>query len=124
MKKPILIYVVLLLPFDSTVNEIYAPQYSWTKFIIVVIFFTFALLFPILSSSFKVYFDMKDIEIKKRFRFYIMGVIISCLTIYDLLIYSTWDSDLYKTLSSVLIGIIAPFGFIFLYYGVVKTLNN
>ena len=119
----IIIFVALFYPMDTTVTANYAPLYSWTKFIIIVIFYTGAIMIPLLYTSILVYKKFEADEMKKRWRFFIIGVIFFCVSFYNLVLYSTWHDEMYQTVTGVILLLTVITGGYFIYYGVGKSLS-
>ncbi len=119
----IIIFLALYFPMDTTIAENYAPLYSWTKCIVIIVFYTGAFMIPLLYTSILVYKTFESNEMKKRWRFYLIGVIFFCIAFYNLILYTTWLDETFQIISAPILLIVIITGGFFIYYGVGKSLE-
>lgn len=118
-----IIFVILILPDGITINENtnWAPVFSWSFLIFLYITFTIMILIPSIILSIKLYKRLEDRNLRKKFRYFFLGVIGMYTLIYGLVLYNTWDNPIFKTIWFFLSLVAVPSG-ILIYYGIGQNL--
>ncbi|MBY9006166.1 MAG: hypothetical protein KGD63_05365 [Candidatus Lokiarchaeota archaeon] len=120
----IAIFLALYFPMDTIITLEYIPSYSWTKFIVIIIFYTLALLVPIIYTIILVNRTMESNELKRRWKFYLIGYILLGISLYNGFLYVTWDNELYRSIITYILVVVTIVGGYLIYYGVGKSLKK
>lgn len=126
-------FFVMFLPFGMTVTDLTGdlrPKYSWILFSVLIIYIAVAFLIPTLYFSFKVTQKFSESELKKRWIFFNIGYIFYSLAFFGLILYTALNGETMAGLTSIqlIISLITLvftiLGGFFIYYGVLKSLNE
>jgi len=98
------------------------PVYSWEFLIVVYIFFSLSITIPYLIYSIKLYKKFEDKNLKKRLRFFILGIFGMTIMFYGVVLFNTWQNDLFKALWSILVIFIMIPSAYSIYYGIGQNL--
>lgn len=95
------------------------PKWSWNFLIVSYVFISGFYTFPILFFSYKLLKYIQYKSFKKRIKFFLIGTSLMLFQLYGLVLYNTWESEIYRISWSflTLINISTP---ILLYLGVGK----
>jgi len=116
----ILSFIVLLWPGGITINSHtnWIPIFSWQFLIVSYIFFTCSIFIPTIVNLIKMYKLFKDKGLKKKLRYFSLGIFGTLISLYGLILYNTWDDPLYKLIWGVLSLFIVPISAFLIYYGI------
>lgn len=120
----ILGFMLHMLPGGITVNKEtnWTPVFSWAYLILLYIYFTIMVFIPTMIFSVKLYNKFEDKNLKKKLKFFIIGIISIFTTLYGAALFNTWQNPIFKTIWSVLSLILTiPSGFL-IYYGIGQNL--
>lgn len=117
-------YLILIMTMVSLPNTIiidenanFKPRFPWQYAFLLYIVLTLVYLIPISYLLVRMYLKIKNIQLKKNWKSLTLGIILMFFLIYGLILYNTWDNEIYH-----LIWMIFSFGtipFLFLiYYGI------
>ena len=115
----ILLFIILLLPKGITINEntSWMPRWSWSLFLVLGLFIISFVGIPQIILSVKIYNKFKDNALKKRIKFYFVGLFGLTINLMGILLYNTWDNSVFKTIWPFL-SLIAIFFGLCIYYGI------
>jgi len=115
----ILLFIILLLPKGITINEktSWMPHWSWPLFLVFGLFIISFVGIPQIILSVKIYNKIKDNGLKKRIKFYFVGLFGLTINLMGILLYNTWDNSVFKTIWPFL-SLIAIFFGLGIYYGI------
>lgn len=100
------------------VNSEWRPLYSWLFLIIMYIYFTSVIVIPTIIYSLHLYQKFEAKNLKKRLRYFILGIIGSFIVLYGVGLYNTWHDPLFRSIWGILnILILIPSGLL-IYYGI------
>ena len=94
---------VLLIPNGITLNADtnWFPVWTWWFFIIFSIVFAVIVVFPNIILLVKLYKMFEDDVLKKKFRLFIIGIIILFIGVCGTALYNTWDNVLFRLFWSI-----------------------
>lgn len=115
--------LVIFLPGGIEYSEKtnWKPVYSKEFSIILIIFYTIFYFLPLMITTKRVHDSFNDTLLKKKIKYFSIGIVILAFSFYGLLFYITTDNPFYKIIWSVLSFIIIPSG-LFIYYGTGREL--
>jgi len=113
--------LVLIIPGLITFNE-GVPAYSWGFLTFIYIIFTLGTVIPTITFSIKLFNTFKDRTLKRKFKFFIIGVIGMCFAFYGLMLYNTWSDLIFRTIWSFLVFFIVIPSVLLIYYGIGQNL--
>jgi len=109
-------------PGGITFNEYWAPVYSWTFFIVANIFLTIFIALPIIFYSLKLSRTFTSQDLKRRLRFFLLGITALIFEFYGAILFNTWQEPIFR----FIYGLLAIFLFILsgllIYYGIGRML--
>jgi len=104
---------------DESTN--WRPVISWYFLIGIYIFYSGFVVIPTIIYSRKTYKMFEDTELKRRLKYFFIGVISIIILGYGSVLYSTWDEPLFRIAWGIFSLFIIPSG-ILIYYGIVHKL--
>ncbi len=113
--------LVLTIPGLITFNE-GVPAYSWVFLTFIYIIFTLGTVIPTIIFSIKLFNTFEDRTLKRKFKFFIIGVIGMCFAFYGLMLYNTWSDSIFRTIWSFLVFFIVIPSILLIYYGIGQNL--
>ena len=113
--------LVLTIPGLITFNE-GVPAYSWVFLTFIYIIFTLGIVIPTITFSIKLFNTFEDRTLKRKFKFFIIGVIGMCFAFYGLMLYNTWSDSIFRTIWSLLVFFIVIPSILLIYYGIGQNL--
>ena len=113
--------LVLIIPGSITFNE-GVPAYSWVFLTFIYIIFTLGTVIPTITFSIKLFNTFEDKTLKRKFKFFIIGVIGMCFAFYGLMLYNTWSDSIFRTIWSFLVFFIVIPSILLIYYGIGQNL--
>ena len=115
--------LIIFFPEGITISSEtnYAPKFSWFFFIMLYSFFTATILLPSLIFLRRLYKLFEDPNLKKKLRFFILGVIGFFFSFYGLVLYNTWHDPLFRLIWAYVSFIVLPSGYL-IYYGIGRRL--
>jgi len=93
------------------------PHWSWPLFLVFGLFIISFVGIPQIILSVKIYNKIKDNGLKKRIKFYFVGLFGLTINLMGILLYNTWDNSVFKTIWPFL-SLIAIFFGLGIYYGI------
>ena len=116
----ILSFLVLLWPGGIIINvhTNWIPIYSWQFLIVIYIFFTCLIFVPTIVNLIKMYKLFKDKDLKKKLRYFSLGIFGALISLYGLILYNTWDDPLYKLIWATISLFLVPISGFLIYYGI------
>lgn len=116
----IIILIIFNYPGGIIISEKtgWAPLFSWTFFLIIYIFFTIFITLPAIFLSIKLYKTFIDLKLKKKLKYFFIGVFGMLIAFYGLILYNTWPDPLFRTLWTLIVFIIVIPSGILIYYGI------
>ncbi len=128
VKKPILIIcayaffiIILLIIPDGIILDVetnFTPTYSWIFLITSYIFLTLFVYLPTSMLSIKLFKTFKEKNLKKKLKFFIFGVIGMAIAMYGLILYNTWQNEIFRGIWTITVFfVVVPSG-ILIYYGI------
>ncbi len=120
----IALFLALYFPMDTTINAEFIPRYSWTKFLVMILFYFGAFFIPIVYTIMLVYKTIETKELKTRWLFYLYGYLFLGFALANGFLYATWDNEIYRSFSIYFLLISTIIGGYLLYYGVGKSLKG
>ena len=118
-----ILFLLLNFPGGITINEDtnWKPVFSWAFLISSYMFYTCFINIPTIILTIKIYKKFEDKNLKKKLKFFFIGINGFLCVYYGTLLYVTWDDPLFRAIWSVLSLIVIPLGFL-IYYGIGKDL--
>ena len=112
-------FIILLYPegFEYNKHTNWRPTFAFYFSILLILYYTFLLLIPILYYSKKVYNSFMDALLKQQLKYFLTGVLCLSFMFYGLLFYVFWDNYIYRIIWSFLAFLSIPSGFL-IYYGI------
>ena len=104
------------------INENWNIQFSIFFTLTIYIYFALLIAFPIFIFSNRIYLSFEDNQLKKRFKFFMIGVFFYLLDLYGAILYNTWHNSIYRSIWSIITFILLISSSILIYYGIVKSL--
>lgn len=121
----IITFMFLFFPEGITiikVNNEWRPLYSWLFLITMYIYFSGVIVIPTIIYSLRLYKRFEAKNLKKRLRYFILGVIGSFIVLYGVGLYNTWHDPIFRLVWGILnILILIPSGLL-IYYGIGQNL--
>jgi len=116
----ILSFILLLWPGGITINihKNWIPIFSWQFLIVIYFFFTCSIFIPIMVNLIKMYKLFQDKDLKKKLRYFSLGIFGTLISFYGLILYNTWDDPLYKLIWGAISLFIVPIAAFMIYYGI------
>lgn len=116
----ILSFILLFWPGGITINihTNWIPIYSWQFLIVTYIFFTCTISVPTIVNLIKMYKLFEDKGLKKKLRYFSLGIFGTFISLYGLILYNTWDEPLYKLIWGVISLFLVPISGFLIYYGI------
>lgn len=113
----IIILIVLNIPGLITIIE-GTPVYSWVLLIISYIIFSLFIVIPTIIFSVKLYNIFEDETLKRKLKYFFIGIIGMYFAYYGLILYNTWFNPLFRSIWAILVFLtVVPSG-ILIFYGV------
>ncbi|MFX0147808.1 MAG: hypothetical protein ACFE8E_08650 [Candidatus Hodarchaeota archaeon] len=106
-----------------SLNPNFSPVWSIHFFIYLLIAET-ALILPLLYLSFQVYRKFEDINLKKKWKFFIFGFCALSLFMYGIFVSNTLDNPTFRTIISAVGVILGLAGGYLMYYGVGRQIEK
>lgn len=118
-----LILFVLFFPGGITISEQteWVPKWSWNFFIALCFLTACYGVVPTILLSMKLYKRFEDKNLKRKLRYFILGIIMMFFAYYGLLLYNTWEELLFKRIWTFLSLVVVPAGLL-IYYGIGQNL--
>ncbi|MHA1843276.1 MAG: hypothetical protein ACTSWE_03295 [Promethearchaeota archaeon] len=101
--------------YDETTN--WSPKYSFLFFTLLSLYFTCVLLIPAMLYSIKLYKVFSDAQLKKRYKYFLIGMLSYGISFYGVLIFNTFDNYLFKAIWIIISLFLIPFELL-LFYGI------
>ncbi len=122
----IALFFILSIPDGIKIIEIaewpyFQPKWEWSFSIFLIIFISSAVLVPNFILSINILKKIEDKSLKKKWRFYFIGLFGYYLNIYGGIIYNTWNDPTFKVLWSSL-SLLSILWNLLIYYGVGQNL--
>jgi len=118
-------FLLIGVPEGITISDEtnWTPVYSWNFLIAVYIFFTLSITITTLIYSIKLYNKFEDKNLKKKLRFFILGIFGMTIMFYGVVLFNTWNENVtFKSLWSILvIFIMVPSAYL-IFYGIGQNL--
>ena len=114
------IFFLFCIPGAITINENtkWVPLFSWQFLIYIYLFFTITIFMPTLILSIKLYNTFEDKRLKRKLKFFFIGIIGMFSAFYGLILYNTWHDPFFRTIWAFIVFlIVVPSGFL-IYYGI------
>ena len=113
------LFLALLIPGGITVNESteWRPIYSWPLLTFVIILFTCFIFIPTVIFSKKTYKTFEDPNLKRKLRYFFIGIFLMLIISFGGLINLTWNNPTFRNLLSFIALLAIPAGFL-IYYGI------
>ncbi|MFX1402441.1 MAG: hypothetical protein ACFE8V_14485 [Promethearchaeota archaeon] len=99
----------------------YAPKYSWFFLITLYSMFTGTIVVPSLVLFRRLFKLFEDRDLRKKLKFFFIGVIGFFLSFYGLILYNTWHDPLFRLIWAFASFIVLPSGYL-IYYGIGRGL--
>jgi len=117
--------LVYLFPGGITINEStnWTPQFSWTFLIFIYIMFTAFVTIPLTILITKLYHKFLAPHLKKKFRYFLLGIIFFLTIPYGVVLFNTWDEVIFKTFWSLYSLVIIILSGILIYIGIAKNIS-
>ncbi len=96
-------------------------QFSFIFMISVYIFFTLVIFIPMNIYSIRIYLSIEDGYLKKRFKYFLIGVLSFIFDLYGAILYNTWHNPIYRNIWSIITFFLLISSAILIYYGIVKN---
>ncbi|MFW9780741.1 MAG: hypothetical protein ACFFFB_00470 [Candidatus Heimdallarchaeota archaeon] len=106
-----------------TLNPNFSPVWSIQFFIYLLIVETILIL-PLLYLSFQIYRKFEDINLKKKWKFFILGFCALSLFMYGIFVSNTLDVPTFRTIISAIGVILGLAGGYLMYYGVGRQIEK
>ena len=117
---------MILIPNGVTINEStnWKPVYTLPFFIYIFSLLTFIIFIPLLYFSYQILKELKDDQLKKKWRYYILGIcsiyLLTIITFFSNLL----NNEGFRQVSAVVGLILIVFGAYFIYYGAISNLKR
>lgn len=113
-------FILLFWPGGITINihTNWIPIFSWQFLIVTYIFFTCSIFVPTIVNLIKMYKLFEDKDLKKKLRYFSLGIFGALISLYGLILYNTWDDPLYKLIWVSISLFIVPLSGFLIYYGI------
>lgn len=120
----IILVLCLLLPEGITINETteWRPVFSWIFLIIIYIFISLFILLPLFFLSIKLFTSFQDKNLKNKLKFFFFGIFGLALTLYGLVLYNTWENEIFKSIWSIMTSVIIITSTALIYYAWIHRL--
>lgn len=82
------------------------PIFSWGFLITAYTFFTIIIVIPTTFLLIKLYDKFQAKDLKKKFRYFMIGIIGMLITLYGTILYNTWQDPIFKAIWNVLVVIL------------------
>jgi len=117
------ILLILFFPEGITISPEtnYTPKFSWPFLITLYIFFTITVLLPSLIFFKRLYKLFKDRDLRKKLRFFLIGICGFFFSFYGLILFNTWQDPLFRLIWGFASFIVLPSGYL-IYYGIGRGL--
>lgn len=102
----------------------WSPHWSWPLFIYVAIIITIMSVAPSLYYSIKLYKKFEDILIKKKWKFFIIGMSELFAVLYGTFFTHALNISLIRTIWSIIALVLSLSGAYLIYYGVAKKFKS
>jgi len=119
----VIIYIFVLIlclnvPGGIRVNENtqWRPMYSWFFSIILYLFISIFIILPIIILSVKLSKSFKDTKLKKKLRFFFLGIFGLAFNLYGMILYNTLDDQLFRLIWLILTSVVLIFSAVLIYY--------
>lgn len=112
---------VLSIPGSITFN-VGIPAYSWVFLIITYIIFTLGTVIPTIVFSIKLYNTFEDKTLKRKLKYFFIGVIGMCFAFYGLMLYNTWFDSIFRSIWTIVVFFIVIPSMFLIYYGIGQNL--
>lgn len=112
--------IVIILPNGIQINETtnWIPIFSWEFLIILYIYYTCTIGAPTIVNLARLYRLFKDKELKKKLRYFSLGIIGNLFSLYGIILYNTWHDPQFRLIWSVISLILVPMSGFLIYYGI------
>ncbi|MGB5909605.1 MAG: hypothetical protein WBH31_00290 [Promethearchaeia archaeon] len=100
----------------------WVPLYSWTFLLVEYVFFTCFITISTLIYAIKLYNKFKDKNLKKKLRYFILGIFGMILILYLIVLNNTWQDITFKTVLSISSFFIMVPSALSIYYGIGQNL--
>ncbi|MFW9945493.1 MAG: hypothetical protein ACFFBZ_07535 [Promethearchaeota archaeon] len=100
----------------------WVPVYSWTFLLVEYVFYTCFITISTLIYATKLYLKFKDKNLKKKLRFFILGILGMIFILYGIVLFNTWQDVTFKTVWSISSFFIMVPSALFIYYGIGQNL--
>jgi hypothetical protein len=100
----------------------WTPVYSIEFLIVVYIFFSLSITLPTLIYSIKLYNQFEDKNLKKKLRYFILGIFGMTVMLYGVVLFNTWQNITFKSIWSILVIFIMIPSAYSIYYGIGQNL--
>jgi hypothetical protein len=113
---------ILFIPGGITINEStnWKPEWSW-PFLIYSFVICTSVIIPTIFYSIKLYLKFEHIELKKKWKYFLIGMFACYFVYYGTSISNTLADDTFRIIWSIL-SLPSLICLYFIYYGVVKQL--
>ena len=99
------IFILLLIFFPDGIkfnlDNGWRPKWSWPFLIVNYLFLSFFYKIPISLLSYKLYGHIEYFSLKKRVRNTLMGTFGSLIQTYGLVLYNTWENQIFRLIWSI-----------------------
>ena len=119
-----ILILCLLIPQGIKINESteWRPIFSWLFLIVIYFFITFFILLPLYFLSVKLYKSFEDTNLKKKLRYFFLGIFGLAFTLYGVILYNTWDNPIFRTIWSITTSIVLLASTALIYYAWIHRL--
>lgn len=119
----ILLFLILNIPEGIKISQEtqWNPLYSWVFIIVFYLFFASLIIIPTIYFLLKLYNKFEDNELKRKLRYFIIGIIGMFITFYGLILYNSSIHPIFKMIWIGLSIIVIPSGYL-IYYGIGRGL--
>ncbi|MHA1803765.1 MAG: hypothetical protein ACTSU4_04450 [Promethearchaeota archaeon] len=101
--------------YDETTN--WRPKYSFLFFNLLFLYFTCVLLIPGMVYSIKLYRIFEDAQLKKKFKYFLIGMISYGISFYGVLVFNTFENELFQIIWIIISLFLIPCELL-LFYGI------
>ena len=109
-------------PGGITYSENWTPVYSPPLFYAVNILFTVTITLPAIIYSSRLYKLFKDAALKRKLRLFLLGVTMTIVLVYGVLLYNTWQDPTYKTVWGLTSIVLLISSGLLIYFGIGRDL--
>jgi len=119
-----ILILCLLIPQGIKINESteWRPIFSWLFLIVIYIFITAFILLPLYILSAKLYKSFEDINLKKKLKFFFLGIFGLAFTLYGIVLYNTYHDPIIRSIISIIDSLIMLLSATLIYYAWVHRL--